>query len=136
MGWSLLHAELTRSENDPSVIDSKTGLEWQDNSFLNTQNKMTYPNAVAYCEALELDGKSDWRLPNLNALRSIFSKKKSNPATYAIFTYGKISMYVTPTSYLAGTDQVWYIYTSQGTSSYFGESGYGDYYCARCVRDK
>ena len=63
---SILHAGLSKTGN--IVTDSATGLEWQDDAV---GTKTTWQDAIARCEALTLDAKSDWRLPNLNELTSI-----------------------------------------------------------------
>jgi Protein of unknown function (DUF1566) len=47
--------------------DSDSGLMWQ-----NTQNEtVIWQDAIDYCEALALDGETDWRLPSINELRSL-----------------------------------------------------------------
>src|SRR5258708_18240960 len=50
--------------------DPKTGLMWatKDNGGSDT----TYPQAVEYCQKLNLGGFSDWRLAKLQELRGIY----------------------------------------------------------------
>lgn len=49
-----------------TVTDTSTGLMWPRAS----QGLMTLGSALAYCEALALDGHQDWRLPNIKELES------------------------------------------------------------------
>ena len=51
--------------------DSVTGLLWtvQDNG-----SDMSWDQANAYCENLELDGQTDWRLPKLDELKAVFDR--------------------------------------------------------------
>lgn len=58
-------AEKARPAGQTVVID---GLEWA--RATNGAN-IKWPEAVAYCEALELAGHGDWRLPSLAELESL-----------------------------------------------------------------
>ena len=58
----------TRSA-DGIVTDKKTGLEWQDDLIL--KRGKNFADAKAYCEALTLGGKNDWRMPSLREVISI-----------------------------------------------------------------
>ena len=60
-----------------TVTDAVTGLEWQRTDDGNTYTSI---NALAYCEASALDGKFDWRLPNIRELKSIVDFTKEHPA--------------------------------------------------------
>jgi len=53
------------------VIDNKTGLMWQNARF---SAKRTWQEAIDYCKKLEFEGYDDWRLPNVNELRTIMPK--------------------------------------------------------------
>lgn len=56
------------------VTDKATGLTWQQ---LDNQHALDWPNALAYCESLELAGHKDWRLPNAKELQSIVDYSRS-----------------------------------------------------------
>ncbi len=52
--------------------DSKTGKVWSSIS----ENDMDWERAVMYCEDLEEDGKTDWRLPTIDELRTLIRNCK------------------------------------------------------------
>ena len=60
------------SDDDDTVsetwTDEATGLVWQVDP---PQEIMTWENAIAYCEDLDLSGFADWRMPTISELRSI-----------------------------------------------------------------
>jgi len=60
---------------DGTVTDLGTGLMWQQATATKT-----WEQALAYCEALELAGYSDWRLPTWKELQSIVDYEKYNPS--------------------------------------------------------
>ena len=53
--------------SDDTVVESRTGLVW-DRRETTTRN---WQSALAYCEGLNYDGKTDWRLPSLNELLTL-----------------------------------------------------------------
>ncbi|MBU1137766.1 MAG: DUF1566 domain-containing protein [Proteobacteria bacterium] len=71
------HAIGPHTSGDKTVIDHGTGLEWQktDSSTMHT-----WQNALAYCEDLSLDDKTDWRLPNIRELKSLVDYSRYYPA--------------------------------------------------------
>ncbi|HQM85840.1 MAG TPA: DUF1566 domain-containing protein [bacterium] len=52
---------------ETTCSDKIYNLEWQKDI---PENRMTWNDAVSYCNNLKLDEKSDWRLPNINELRT------------------------------------------------------------------
>ena len=62
---------------DGSVSDQASGLTWQQRDDGRTRD---WPAALAYCEALNLSGHSDWRLPNVKELQSIVDYSRPAPA--------------------------------------------------------
>lgn len=126
---SFLSAEFTKVGN--VVTDSKTGLVWQDNDDANGTQR-TWQEAIDYCEALSLDTYEDWRLPNINELKSIVDRSKSNLAIADGFTNTSSSNYWSSTSLLGNEDGAWIVYFDDG--SVFGLPKDGSFY-VRCVRD-
>ncbi|MBT5934648.1 DUF1566 domain-containing protein [Sulfurimonas sp.] len=59
--------------------DLSTGLIWED-SYATQGIKKDLSEAKVYCKELKLDGKSDWRLPNIKELYSIVDTNKFNPS--------------------------------------------------------
>ncbi len=59
---------LFKDNKDGTISDLNTGLMWQR---VPPAEGMTWAKAKEYCEALELGGYSDWRMPTLKELFSI-----------------------------------------------------------------
>ncbi len=59
------------------TIDHATGRMWQ---FAEELRQMDWREALSYCEALELAGFSDWRLPSIKELQSLANYGRSRPA--------------------------------------------------------
>ena len=72
-----------------TVTDKKTGLMWQKGD--NNGETKKWKEALQYCEALELGGYDDWRLPNIRELRSIVDYSKFNPATDSVFQFSGLN---------------------------------------------
>lgn len=52
-----------------TVIDPVSGLTWE----LGTNLSVSFATATTYCNDLVLGGNSDWRLPNINELRTLIA---------------------------------------------------------------
>lgn len=73
--------------HDGTVTDTATGLIWQQNGPTDTDGNpmsMTWDEALAYCEGLDLAGRS-WRLPNINELQSIVDYRIFDPSVETSF---------------------------------------------------
>ena len=121
------------SRNSGIVSDSATNLEWQDDYSDNNNSikQTTWQSAIDYCEALTLDSKSDWRLPNLNELTSLVDDTKFDPSINMVFQNTNSDFYWSSTSYSNRNDGAWIVYFYSGNQNNYNK--YSDYY-VRCVR--
>jgi len=60
-----------------TISDHSTGLMWQQSG---PDQKMTWEEALEYCETLNMEGYNDWRLPNVKELQSISTYLFVQPA--------------------------------------------------------
>ena len=73
---------------DGTVTDNVTGLMWQQSpdtdgdGDIDAEDKLTYDEAIARAEALNLGGHSDWRLPTIKELYSLIDFNGSDPSIY------------------------------------------------------
>jgi hypothetical protein len=114
-----------------TITNSTLGLIWQKCSagtdYLTacsgTASKLSWSDSVNYCEGLTLGGRSDWRLPNINELKTLSDySKTTNPifnTTY--FPIGSIST-TTNIGYWSSTSSIGF--TTYGwTLDYFMSNG-------------
>ncbi|MFA6871496.1 MAG: DUF1566 domain-containing protein [Bacteroidaceae bacterium] len=71
-----------------TITDEATGLMWAKED---SENSMTWKDALAYAENSELGGYTDWRLPNVKELHSIVDYTRApdvtdSPAIDAVFS--------------------------------------------------
>ena len=60
--------------NNGTVVDTDTVLMWQQGE---NDKEMNWDSAIAYCKGLSLAGYNDWRLPNIEELKSLIDVKKN-----------------------------------------------------------
>jgi len=131
IGLSLLSAELTRDETTGIVNDNATGLEWQDN---NISSLTTWENAIESCENLTLGGKSDWRLPNINELKSIVDRSKVDPAIRDGFEKTSSNFYWSSTTSKENKNEAWIVNFGYGYVSLTFKPAVLATLYVRCVR--
>lgn len=112
-----LNADFTKTGN--IVTDSVTQLQWQDN--IDSINRY-WGESITYCETLSLDSFSDWRLPSINELKSLFDRNKTTPFVVSDFehilsTTGDQYFSSTTSTVYGNSD---YAYT---INFYFGQTG-------------
>jgi len=117
----------TVQDSEDCVKDNMTGLYWTLDGNLN--DRATWSNQIIYCEALDLGGYTDWRLPNINEMFSLmdtqngsaplalptfptghpFINIKSRYLTDALAADGWADLYWTSTtSQISSTNAYWY----------------------------
>ena len=84
LGLSLvLNAEFIRDDVKDIVVDTKTGLQWQD--YLHPARN--FKEAAKYCYDLNHGGYTDWRLPNINEYKTLTDYNTHYPAVSREFAY-------------------------------------------------
>ena len=126
--------------NGDVILDNITGLRWQDNT--DTEEKeLSWQAAIEYCESLSLCGKDNWRLPNINELKSIIDYTRGNPAIAPEFThvgFGFLSReYWSSTGLTSDENRAWsigFIHGMTNTYSKIPISGDDTKNFVRCVQ--
>ena len=114
-------------DNGDTVTDTATGLEWQQA----TAGSMNWDTAMQYGDNMTLNGKSDWRLPTIEELRTLV-KTGSSPAIDTDFfpdTYA--AGYWSSTTLPDSPDYAWRILFTGGID---GANIKTYSYYVRCVR--
>ncbi|MCD6432443.1 MAG: DUF1566 domain-containing protein [Sulfurimonas sp.] len=133
IGLSILNAEFLRDDINGVVLDTQTKLMWQD--YDPDAQTIEWEGAMEVCEDSTRASYTDWRLPNINELRSIVDRSKKNPAIVDGFIYTKSEWYWSSTTTEGDDDLVWHISFEDGTVKDY-EKAYNeedDYFM--CVRD-
>jgi hypothetical protein len=107
------------------VIDEKTNIMWADTY----STAKTWQEALKYCEDMDYAGFANWRLPNVNELKTLFDYSLRNPATS--FPAMPDQFFWSSTSYLGYSEYGWYVNFTYGEVYYHTKT---NYYHARCIR--
>lgn len=94
-----------------------------------------WQDATDYCANLELGRKIDWRLPELDELKSLVIVVPPEQVTIdtAFFTDTQTDYYWTATEYAKKANTHWYVYFKTGYDGIAPD--FKENYEARCVRD-
>jgi len=127
-------------QDQPVVSDNVTGLAWQGgpagrsggNCSAGSADWLNWQGAIAYCDALEWGGYSDWYLPNVTELRGIVDNHRVSPSIdTSVFPETPLSLFWSSSSYAADPSSAWHVYFVNG-SVYNVDKGNGSN--VRCVR--
>jgi len=117
----------SRSASGNIVTDLTTGLHWQDTS----PRFKTEQEGVVYCSDFELDGYSDWRLPDFDEIQFFF-KGVDKDSGFDLHYWGTFS------GCTAAVAVGGYVKTPVGAQTYGGAVGdrinFSGGAAARCVR--
>ena len=116
--------------SESTVRDMYSGKIWQQSDDNVTR---TWLEANEYCENLELDGFSDWRLPTIYELESIVDSSEQTPKLSMVFS-GQAGKYWSGTNVTGFSTEFW----TESFDAYGGliqyTGGFKAHY-VRCVRD-
>ena len=131
------YLQTTAGDGKVVVADSVTSLQWT----YDYSSSLNWQEALAYCEGLSYGGHSDWRLPNVNELRSLINVSRVLPASdfpnAGMDTFWSSSSFVGfpsgPSTNYGWIAHAWYVNFGDGNVSilYFSKSSY---LTVRCVR--
>ena len=112
-------------QNEPTVVDNNTGLEWQQTfSEAAICCLSAYPcdEAVNYCEDLNYGGHDDWRLPTILELHTIVNSEKVNPSINTFYFPN------TPSEYFISASSSLTLYASGGPHDPYAQDGSRSYW--------
>lgn len=118
-----------------TVTDNVTGLVWQKED---DKTYRDWDTAITYCENLNLDSYTDWRLPNIKELNSIIDRSRRDPAIDPIFPVTNtnnsywVQFWSSTTSMGGGASIAWFINFLTGGIGTANKSALAVY--VRCVR--
>ena len=117
-------------KGDGTVTDSLTGLQWQK---VVDNNTYLWAPSKAYCDALLLGGKTDWRVPTSFELETTvdYSKTASCAVMPSAFGSYPCNFYWAASPFQGGSSFAWGVYFDSG---YSDSSGITISYRVRCVR--
>lgn len=122
-----------------TVKDSVNEREWQDDYSDNSGviKNTTWENAINYCENLTLDSKEDWRLPNINELKSIVDLRQSFPSIdKTAFLKTEATNYASSTSYISNPNNIaWFVTFNNNGRTYLWDFNKDSNVNVRCIRD-
>ena len=118
------------------TIDNRTGLMWaQDGEGAGCKgaaSKVTWLNAIIFCEGLSFAGYDDWRLPNVKELMSIVDYSRGYPVVnVTFFPNTNPDNYKSSTTDAASTGNT---YNVQFFSGKVESGSKGSAHSVRCVR--
>ena len=134
--------KFTRDDTKKIVLDVSTKLQWQDTDEVKTAYH-TWEAGIAYCEALDLAGHQDWRMPNFFELYSLFiatSQNSTPPGIDPIFQNTWSGQYFTSTTNTMSPSNANMVNFNNNLADGIGGAGYSKVPKAqsmhvRCVRN-
>ncbi len=100
------------TKNGEIVYDSKTELYWQSKP---SNKKFNWSSAKNYCSNLTYEGKSDWRLPNIDELKSLVDYSRYKPAIATNLIDIKIDdWYWSSSKYVNDSSSAWVVLFDDG----------------------
>ncbi|PLX70560.1 MAG: hypothetical protein C0602_03345 [Denitrovibrio sp.] len=110
------------------VTDSSTELIWQDTAAV-AADTYGWEEAVTYCEELEIEGLTAWRLPTIEELKTILQPGFYRGKDETIFTQGSLKRFWSQDEFVSDSSSAWF----SGTSGYINHTDKTEAINVRCV---
>jgi hypothetical protein len=113
-----------QDNGDGTVTDKLTGLMWtKDANPLNPTDN-TWQDSLDYVKSIKTGGYADWRLPNLNEMRSLIDYSQHDPALpegnpFINLTGNKYWISTSPPPDINNPSLAWVIELNTGVSTFF-----------------
>lgn len=115
--------------NNGTTHDILTDLVWTSQASMDS---LTWEQALAYADTLQVGGYNDWRLPNIKELRSISLESRMNPSTDPNYFIGtSLGRFWSSTTLRGQALKAWYLNTQFGITTYDLKSSRLQVYCVR-----
>ena len=121
----------TRDGVNNIVTDNVTGLMWQDNAAAATTSVNWATATGTTCQALNIGGYTDWRLPTETELSTLPDYGRSSPAIDTIFANTASDYYYWSSTSYDASILAWHVNFDYG---FVDSSVKGNSYYVRCVR--
>jgi hypothetical protein len=122
--------EVLADWNNEAVLDKETGLVWKKSP---STTIMDWRTANSHCMDMSTGGRSGWRLPTVQELKSLVDKSQSSPALPAGHPFNNVlsSYYWSATTYAYNTITAWTVYFFTGNVSVVSKSDFSYVWCVR-----
>ncbi len=112
-----------------TIKDTTTNLQWQDSEL---SEALSWEDALKECDDLAVSGYINWRLPNINELKSIIDIEQYSPALDGNFTQRFSNNYWSSTTNVADKQEAWSVDFNYGEVAATRKDTTA---FVRCVRD-
>lgn len=120
---------------DGTVTDQVTGFMWQQTDG----GEITFPNAITYCQNLDLAGYTDWTLPQNVQLFGILNHDRLPALNATVFPTTTAEYWWSANAQVDDATKIWVVNSSGGTGPHpMNETlsaGGSKRYHTRCVRN-
>jgi hypothetical protein len=140
-----LFANRYSDQGDNTIVDTKTNLHWMRFALGQTWNgktNLTEAKRYTWQEALDVTdafnqasgfaGYQDWRVPNIDELKTIVERNKKPAINHSMFPATPLSMFWSSTSAANVSHSAWAVYFYGGSAYWYGKTSY---YFVRLVRN-
>ncbi len=124
---------------DEIVIDSNTGLMWQQDTadtngdaIVDEDDRLDQQSAVDFCDSLEFAGHSDWRLPTIFELTTIMNFNHFAPVIDSSIFSCEADYYWSFTWFAGDLFSAWAVDFNHGADHWYDQE---ETFYVRCVRD-